>query len=156
MSVHVATISWTRQEQVFLDNRYSRSHEWRFDGGSVVRASSAPTSVPVPFSDATAIDPEEAFVATLSSYHMLWFLSIAAKRGFVVDSYLDEAEGILEMGADGRVSITRVHLRPRVRIVGVRRPDHSQFEALHHEAHDRCFIANSVKTDVRCEAVLET
>ena len=156
MSVHVATISWTRQEQVFLDNRYSRSHEWRFDGGSVVHASSAPTSAPVPLSDVTAVDPEEAFVATLSSCHMLWFLSIAAKRGFVVDSYLDEAEGILEMGADGRVSITRVYLRPRVRIVGTRRPDHSQFEALHHEAHDRCFIANSVKTDVRCEAVLET
>ncbi len=148
-----ATIQWDRQEAKFSDNRYSRGHRWSFDGGIHVPASSSPHSVPVPYSVTAAVDPEEAFVAALSSCHMLWFLSLAAKRGFVVDSYLDEAVGLMGPDAEGKVAMLEVTLRPAVAFGGVGSPGEAEVESLHHEAHSKCYIANSVKTSVRCEPV---
>jgi len=112
MTDHVATVEWTRGDQPFTDGRYDRAHDWRFDGGAVVRGSPAPTSVAAPMSDPAAIDPEEALVAATSSCHMLFFLAFAAKDGFVVDRYRDEAVGLLERDERGRTSITRITLRP--------------------------------------------
>ena len=154
MSEHHATISWERKDAPFIDQRYSRVHEWRFDGGAVVTASSSPSVVPVPMSEASAVDPEEAFVAALSSCHLLWFLSMAAKRGWVVDSYTDAALGTLGRDADGRLAMTRVVLRPVVAISGAVRPTREEFLKTHHAAHDACFIASSVKTDVVVEPQL--
>lgn len=151
MGSHVATVAWRRAEgEAFTDGRYGRTHVWKFDGGAEVAASASPGIVPLPFSSAAAVDPEEAFVAALSSCHMLFFLSLAAKRGLVVDSYEDDAVGTMETGADGRASITRVVLRPRVRYAGTA-PARTVEEELHHRAHDLCFIANSVKTAVAVE-----
>ena len=155
MAQHSAEILWQRGEQSFLDNRYSRAHLWRFDGGLEVPASSSPQVVPLPWSDASAVDPEEAFVASLSSCHMLWFLSLAAQQGFQVDRYQDQALGVMAKNAEGRLAMTEVLLRPRVCFGGERQPDAEQVHALHHRAHEACFIANSVKTEVRCEPVLE-
>src|SRR5512139_1584801 len=153
MATHNVTVSWQRGEQPFIDGRYSRAHTWSFDGGIEVPASSSPHVVPVPFSQAAAVDPEEAFVASLSSCHMLWFLSLAAGRRFRVDGYTDDAEGVMERNAAGRMAMTRVTLRPRVAFAGDRRPTRADVDALHHEAHAECFIANSVTTEVRCEPV---
>ena len=154
MSQHSADILWQRGDQDFLGNRYSRRHAIRFDGGAEWVGSSSPHVVPVPLSDPAAVDPEEAFVASLSSCHMLWFLSIAAERGFCVDRYGDRATGMMGRGATGKIMITVVTLRPDVRFSGEKLPSHEQIEEMHHLAHDQCFIANSVKTDVRCEPVL--
>ncbi|HVZ65409.1 MAG TPA: OsmC family protein [Lacunisphaera sp.] len=151
MSHYTALVRWDRGSQPFLDNRYSRAHVWRFDGDVEVPASSSPSVVPLPMSRADAVDPEEAFVASLSSCHMLWFLSIAAQRRFVVDSYEDAAEGIMEKNAAGKLAMTRVTLRPLVAFSGDNVPDATQLDALHHEAHAECFIANSVRSEVRCE-----
>ena len=151
MSTYTATIHWSRQGAVFTDQRYSRAHRWRFDGGVEVPASSSPHVVRVPLSDANAVDPEEAFIASLSSCHMLFFLSFAARDGFVVDEYVDEAVGVMEKDSGGRMAMTVVTLRPAVMFSGDRSPTQRELDALHHEAHDACFIANSVKTDVRCE-----
>ena len=153
MSDHQATILWVRGGQSFTDGRYSRGHVWRFDGGVTVPASSSPHVVPAPCSVAAAVDPEEAFVASLSSCHMLWFLSIASKRGLVVESYCDEAVGVMARNAEGRLSMTRVTLRPNIQFSADRQPRHDEVEAMHHEAHEQCFIANSVKTEVCCEGV---
>jgi organic hydroperoxide reductase OsmC/OhrA len=144
----VAAVRWHRNGAAFADNRYSRRHEWEFDGGLTVHASSSPHIVPVPMSDASAVDPEEAFVASLSSCHMLWFLSIARKRGFVVDAYRDDAVAEMGRNADGKVAMTMVTLRPVVTWVGDVLPSASDVEEMHHEAHEECFIANSVKTTV--------
>ena len=151
MSTYTASIHWSRNGAAFIDNRYSRAHRWRFDGGVEVPASSSPHVVRVPLSDPNAVDPEEAFVASLSSCHMLFFLSFAARDGFLVDEYVDEAIGIMEKNADGRMAMTVVTLRPAVTFSGDRRPAEADLDALHHEAHEACFIANSVKTEVRCE-----
>ena len=151
MSKHTARVTWERGDQAFTDNRYSRAHRWKFDGGIEVRGSSSPDVVKPPLSDPAAVDPEEAFVASLSSCHMLWFLSLAAAKKFRIDSYEDDAEGVLEKDAQGRVAITRVTLRPMVRFSGDLMPTAADTEALHHAAHERCFIANSVKSDVRVE-----
>ena len=153
MSEYSATIRWERGDQRFTDNRYSRRHSWSFDGGAQVAASSSPHVVPLPYSDAGAVDPEEAFVASLSSCHMLWFLSIAAKRGFCVDSYVDDAVGTMSKNDSGKLAITRVTLRPNVAFSGERIPTRSELETMHHQAHEECFIANSVKTDVQCQPV---
>jgi pimeloyl-ACP methyl ester carboxylesterase/organic hydroperoxide reductase OsmC/OhrA len=153
MSEYTATIRWQRGEQVFTDNRYSRTHRWRFDGGAEIPGSAAPSVVPPPRSDPAAVDPEEAFVASLSSCHMLWFLTLAAKQGFRVDSYEDQAGGVLAKDASGRMAMTRVTLRPQVRFSGDKLPSAADIDALHHEAHEKCFIANSVKTEVRIEPV---
>lgn len=148
MSEYSATVSWQRGDARFVDNRYSRAHEWRFDGGTIVPASSSPHAVPVPLSDARGVDPEEAFVAALSSCHMLWFLSIAAKRGFVVESYVDDAIGHLEKNEEGRLAMTRVSLRPAVRFSGEPVPTGDELAELHDRAHHECYIANSVRTVV--------
>lgn len=153
MAHHTAEILWTRGTQVFTDNKYSRKHRWRFDGGLEVNASSSPHVVAPPYSAVDAIDPEEAFVASLSSCHMLWFLSIAARQGFVVDEYHDAATGVMAKNDAGKLAMAEVVLRPRVTFSGARRPSGMQLEAMHHEAHEACFIANSVRTHVRCEPV---
>ena len=151
MSRYTASVEWTRGDARFTDLRYSRRHVWRFDGGAEVPGSSSPHSVPVPYSDAEAVDPEEAFVAALSSCHMLFFLSIAAKRGHRIDQYVDEAEGFLEKDADGRMSMTRVVLHPRVVFSGERPASSADIAAMHDEAHHACYIANSVRTVIGCE-----
>jgi organic hydroperoxide reductase OsmC/OhrA len=153
MSEYVARVHWERQgSQVFTDNRYSRRHVWQFDGGTSVPASSSPHSVPLPWSDASAVDPEEAFVASLSSCHMLWFLSLAAKAGWVVDDYRDDAVGVMARNADGQLAMTVVTLRPAVTFSGLKQPDAAELARLHHEAHAACYIANSVKSEVVIEA----
>jgi organic hydroperoxide reductase OsmC/OhrA len=151
MSRYTATVRWARGDAKFTDNRYSRGHAWQFDGGAVVRGSSSPHSVPLPYSDASAVDPEEAFVAAISSCHMLFFLSIAAKRGHRIDDYVDEAEGFLEQDSDGLMSMTRVILHPRIEWSRDERPSAEDIVAMHDEAHHRCYIANSVKSTIDCE-----
>lgn len=151
---HEAEVLWVRGEQDFLDGRYSRAHRWRFDGGLEVRGSSSPHVVPVPLSDASAVDPEEAFVASLASCHMLWFLSIAAKHRFRVERYRDQASGVLEPDREGKLAMTVVTLRPEVSFSGERRPTRVELERMHHEAHEECFLARSVRSDVRCEPVV--
>ena len=151
MSTYTAAVSWQRGAQPFTDNKFSRRHAWLFDGGIEVPASSSPHVVPVPLSDMNAVDPEEAFVASLSSCHMLWFLSIAARRRFCVDSYSDAAVGTMARNAAGKLAITRVLLRPKVEFSGERLPDRQEIDAMHREAHAECFIANSVTTEVVCE-----
>lgn len=153
MSAYTVTIRWTRGDQPFTDNRYSRGHTWLFDGGVEVPASSSAHSVPLPYSQPNAVDPEEAFVASLASCHMLWFLSIAAKRGFRVDSYVDDAEGVMARNDQGKFAMTRITLRPRAVFVGNPVPTTDDVDAMHHKAHAECFIANSVKSEVRCEPV---
>ena len=153
MSEYKAVISWQRDGAVFTGQKFSRAHRWAFDGGIEIPASSSPQVVPLPHSSAAAVDPEEAFVASLSSCHMLWFLSIAAGQGFVVESYRDEAKGVMGKNAEGRLAMTRVSLHPRVIFTGAQRPSASERAAMHDEAHEHCYIANSVKTDVRCEPV---
>jgi len=152
MAAYTAEISWQRGTQDFLGNRYSRKHSLRFDGGVEIPGSSSPHVVPLPMSDAHAVDPEEMFVASLSSCHLLWFLSIAAKRKFCVDSYVDAATGVMAKNAAGKMVMTVVTLRPAVQFSGAQ-PTKTQLDELHHEAHEECFIANSVKTEVRCEPV---
>ena len=154
MARYTAEVLWTREGQDFLDQRYRRRHSLRFDGGVEVPGSSSPHVVPLPYSDAAAVDPEEAFVASLASCHMLWFLSIAAGRGFRVDRYGDAAEGVMGKNADGRLAMTLVTLRPAAEFSGDRMPTADEIVAMHHAAHDACFIANSVKTEVRCEPVI--
>ena len=151
MAQYVADILWLRGEQDFLSNRYSRRHVMRFDGGVEVPGSSSPHVVPIPLSDPCAIDPEEAFVASLSSCHMLWFLSIAAKRRFCVERYADSAVGTMARNEAGKMAMTVVTLRPDVTFSGAMQPTRAQIDQMHHEAHEECFIANSVKTQVRCE-----
>jgi organic hydroperoxide reductase OsmC/OhrA len=152
MSIHVASIVWERAAgAAFKDNRYSRAHRWEFDGGAVLPASSSPAVVPLPLSDPAGVDPEEAFVASLSSCHMLWVLFFAAKGGFVVDSYRDAAEGHMEKTADGSMWMARVVLRPEIRFSGAA-PDAAALATMHDKAHHACFIANSVKTVVSVEA----
>lgn len=153
MGEYTAVIQWKRAGATFTDNRYSRKHLWRFDGGIEVPASSAPHVVPPPMSVVAAVDPEEAFVASLSSCHMLWFLSIAAKRGFVVENYHDEPIGVMARNSTGRMAMTLVTLRPAVEFSGERLPAPDDIITLHHEAHEQCFIANSVQTEVRCEPI---
>ena len=154
MSSYVTEIYWQRGEQSFIDNRYSRKHTWRFDGGIEVPASASPHVVPLPYSAEEAVDPEEAFVVSLSSCHMLWFLNLAAKLGFAVDEYSDVAVGVMDRDAAGKLAIIEVVLRPKVRFSGApgaRQPNRTEIDALHHQAHEECFIANSVRTNVRCE-----
>jgi organic hydroperoxide reductase OsmC/OhrA len=153
MAEYVAEVIWARNGQDFLDNRYSREHVLRFDGGIEVPGSSSPHVVPIPMSVAAAVDPEEAFVSSLSSCHMLWFLSVAAKRRFCVDRYVDKAIGVMEKNPDGKLAMTVVTLKPDVSFSGDKIPTREQIEKMHHEAHQECFIANSVKTEVRCEPV---
>jgi organic hydroperoxide reductase OsmC/OhrA len=148
--VYRATVLWQRGDQLFTDNRYSRGHVWRFDEGVEVAASSSPFVVPN-YSVAAAVDPEEAFVASLSSCHMLFFLLFAARAGLRVDRYEDEATGEMAKNEFGRLFVAKVTLRPRIVFSGDKRPSEAELTALHHKSHDECFIANSVKTDVVTE-----
>ena len=151
MSEYLATVTWRRQGQDFLSNRYSRVHSWQFDGGAEILASPAPQVVPAPMSAAEYVDPEEAFVASLASCHMLFFLDLAAREKFIVDEYVDEAVGVLGKNDQGRMAMTRVTLRPKVAFSGERTPSAEQLADIHHRAHEQCFIANSVTTDVDTE-----
>ncbi len=151
MSRYTATVRWNRGDQDFLSLQYSRAHEWEFDGGAVVAASSSPHVVPEPWSVRENVDPEEAFVAALSSCHMLFFLSLAAKRRFVVDAYRDTATGIMAADSAGKMAMTRVILNPTVSFSGRKLPSDEELRKLHQLAHAHCFIANSVKTEVVVE-----
>ena len=151
MSTYTATIHWSRDgAEGFAKGQYSRAHEWTFDGGAVVPASASPHIVPGPWSDEAGVDPEEAFIASLSSCHMLFFLDFARRAGFVIDSYVDEVEGVMAKRDDGRMWMSRVTLRPRIAWAG-EAPGELALADLHHKAHEACFIANSVTTDVRVE-----
>jgi organic hydroperoxide reductase OsmC/OhrA len=154
MAEHTCTVAWERGSADFVDRRYSRAHTWTFDGGAVVRGSPSPHIVPPPGSDPAAVDPEEAFVASLSSCHMLWFLDLAARRGYRIDRYVDHAVGTMGRNASAKLAMTRVVLRPAVTFGPGPQPDAGILNALHHEAHAQCFIANSVTTDVVCEPVV--
>ena len=151
MTNYTATIRWSRTaDSHFAKGQYSRAHEWAFDGGAVVAASPSPHIVPAPWSDPAGVDPEEAFVASLSSCHMLFFLDLARRDGWTVDGYVDQAEGVLEKRADGKMAMTRVTLRPTV-TWRADAPDATAIADLHHRAHEACFIANSVRTEIVVE-----
>ena len=152
--LHTAKIRWNLGEADFLARRYSRAHTWTFDGGAVVRASSSPHVVPLPMSDASAVDPEEAFVAALSSCHMLWFLDLASRADIAIASYEDATEGRMKRNAAGQLVVDVVTLRPRTRVTSARVPDAAELAALHHRAHEECFLANSVRCEIRCEPEL--
>ena len=153
MSTYAATIRWTRDPSTdFSRGQYSRAHSWEFDGGVTVPASPSPQVVPQPWSDTSAVDPEEAFVASLASCHMLFFVDLARRAGFVVDSYVDEAKGVLDKREDGKMWMSRVTMRPQVTFSGDKRPSEAEIADLHHRAHDQCFIANSVSTEVKIES----
>ena len=152
MASHTATIRWSASPgEDFAKGQYSRLHQWAFDGGAVVEASASPHIVPAPWSDAGAVDPEEAFIASLASCHMLFFLDFARRSGVVVTSYEDEADGEMAKGDNGRTRITKVTLRPRIAFEGSA-PDDAALDALHHKAHEACFIANSVTSEIVIEA----
>lgn len=155
MAKHTATITWTRGTDDFLDKRYHRAHTWQFDGGAVVPASSSPDVVPLPYSDAAAVDPEEAYVAALSSCHMLWFMDFASRAGFRLDRYADAAVGTMDRNAEGQLVVSHVQLRPVTRFDAAHAPSAEQLDDLHHRAHAACFLANSVKTQIDCAPVLE-
>jgi organic hydroperoxide reductase OsmC/OhrA len=149
MSEYQAQIAWQRQSnEPFLDLRYSRAHSWKFDGGVVVPASSAVHSVPAPYSKPENVDPEEALVAAISSCHLLTFLYVAAKSRFIVDSYEDIAVGTMAADSRGRQAITTVVLAPKVVFSGSREPNEELVKNLHHEAHEQCYIANSVRSEI--------
>jgi organic hydroperoxide reductase OsmC/OhrA len=146
---HGATVEWSGGGGDFLSGRYSRAHLWRFDGGAVVRASASPDVVPVPLSDPVGVDPEEALIASVSSCHMLWFLDFARRAGVEVLSYRDSAEGTMARDERGRVALTRIVLRPRIDFAAD--PSAAEIARLHHLAHENCFIANSLRTEVVVE-----
>ena len=150
-----ATVKWQRAaDATFTDQRYSRAHSWSFDGGITVPGSSSPHSVRLPYSVAEAIDPEEALVAALSSCHMLTFLYVAAKQGYVVDAYVDEAIGVMTKNEHGKFWVSKVTLHPAITFSGDKRPTAEALEHLHHLAHEECYIANSVKSEVAVEGTM--
>jgi organic hydroperoxide reductase OsmC/OhrA len=148
MSDHKATIHWRRETADFKYENYNRDHDWDFDGGLQVRASAAPAYL----GSAACVDPEEAFVASVSSCHMLTFLAIAAKKHFTVDEYHDDAIGFMEKNADGRLAITRATLQPQIKFGGDKIPTEDEIAQMHEQSHLACFIANSVKTEVTVKA----
>ncbi|PYJ11569.1 MAG: osmotically inducible protein OsmC [Verrucomicrobia bacterium] len=147
MSEHKVSLTWKRGDKPFEYQKYSRDHTWKFNGGHEMQASAAPAYLGNP----QLVDPEEAFVASLSSCQMLTFLAIAAKKKFVLDEYHDEATGYMEKNADGKLAITRVTLKLRLRFSGEKQPTAQEIEEMNHGAHEQCFIANSVKTEVKVE-----
>lgn len=148
MSEHKATITWTRTGPDFLKGRYSREHTWQFDGGLTVPASPSPSVVPTPWSNPAHVDPEEAFVASISSCHMLTFLFLASRQGFQVDRYQDDAVGVMTKNERGVPWVSAVTLHPRITYGGDRLPTPEDEARLHHLAHEQCFIANSIRTAV--------
>jgi organic hydroperoxide reductase OsmC/OhrA len=152
LSTYTATIRWSRDgAEGFAKGQYSRAHTWAFDGGAVVPASPSPHIVPAPWNDPKGVDPEEAFVASLSSCHMLTFLAVACKKKFVLDEYADDAVGHMEKNENGKLAITRVELHPKIKFSGEKQPTEQELDEMHHFAHTECFIANSVKTKVTVE-----
>ena len=150
MAEHRATIEWTAAVAPadFARGRYSREHRWTFDGGVVVEASASPSVVPAPWSNPSGVDPEEAYVAAISSCHMLTFLFAASKAGFTVAHYRDEAIGVMTKTPQGVAWVSRVTLAPRITYAGDKQPTADDVARLHHAAHEGCFIANSVKTEI--------
>lgn len=151
MSEHTASVRWVHQRGDFLKGTYSREHTWTFDGGTVIAASPAPSSVAVPYSNPANVDPEEAFVAAISSCHMLTYLYLACRCGFEVASYADDAVGFMSKNARGRLWMSSVILKPKIVYGGEKRPSLEEENQLHHSAHEECYIANSVKTEIRLE-----
>ena len=147
MHLHTAKVHWTRDGNALPDGKYCSAHEWTFDGGARVPASSSPDIMPPPGSDPAGVDPEEALVAAASSCHMLFFLHFAHRDGFAVESYLDEAEGVMEKNGDGRMAITAIRLKPRIAWAGDA-PGADAEAALHEKSHKACFIANSIRATV--------
>jgi organic hydroperoxide reductase OsmC/OhrA len=148
MSEHHACLRWTRTSSDFAYDNYNRAHEVRFkDGDIVLPASSAPQFL----GDHDRVDPEEAFVASCASCHMLSFLAICARKRLAVDAYEDDAVGYLEQGASGKFWIARVTLKPRVRFATGMIVDAAALAQIHHQSHEECFIANSVKTQIIVE-----
>jgi organic hydroperoxide reductase OsmC/OhrA len=152
MQQYQAKIHLQRGDQVFIDNLYSRAHDWQFDGGLTVPASSSPLSVALPMSVADNVDPEEALVAAASSCHMLFFLWLAAKQGFTVDLYTDLAIGFMEKDQRGKISITRITLRPKIVFSGATQPNPEEIATMHHRSHEDCYIANSLRAEILIEA----
>jgi organic hydroperoxide reductase OsmC/OhrA len=150
MSTYSAVVAWNRRDAAFVDGKYSRGHSWAFDGGVTVPASSSPHVVALPMSVEAAVDPEEAFVAALASCHMLFFLSLAAKRGLVVDRYEDRASGTMARNSAGKLAMTEVVLRPKATFGG-RPATAEELEELHHRAHEECYLASSVTTRISVE-----
>ncbi len=148
MSTHTAAICWERDASPFTDNRYSRAHEWRFDGGLVVPGSPDPNVIKPPMSRIDAVDPEEALVASVSACHMLFFLALAAKHGFVVDAYTDQPEGRMTRNEHNKLYISAITLNPNLTFSGTKQPTPHDIERLHHRAHAECYIANSIRADV--------
>lgn len=148
MSKHIAIIKWRRTDPEFLKAKYSREHTWTFDGGFTMPASPSPSVVPTPWSNPAHVDPEEAFVASISSCHMLTYLFLASRQGFVIDDYEDEAVGVMSKNDKGVPWISAVTLRPKIVYSGEKLPTQAEKDDLHHHAHEQCFIANSIKTIV--------
>jgi len=148
MSEYKATVSWKRTSPDFLKGKYSREHTWSFDGGAQVEASSSPSVVPLPYSNAACVDPEEAFVASIASCHMLTWLYLASREGFEIESYEDKAIGIMTKGGNGTPWVSSVTLHPQIIFSGDKRPSAEEIDRLHHQAHEQCYIANSVKTEI--------
>jgi organic hydroperoxide reductase OsmC/OhrA len=148
MSEHKAIINWKRTSAEFLSGKYSREHTWSFDGGATIAASPSPSVVPSPYSNPACVDPEEAFVASISSCHMLTYLYLAGRQGFQVDSYQDEAVGVMTKNEKGVSWVSSVTLHPNISYSGDKLPTPVDEEHLHHAAHEQCFIANSIKTEV--------
>lgn len=155
MSQHLATIHWTRRGPDFLRGQYSREHTWSFDAGVTIAASPSPSVVPTPWSNPANVDPEEAFVASVSSCHMLTFLWLASKEGFVADSYHDASVGVMTKNEKGIPWVSTITLRPAIAWSGAKVPSEADLQRLHHEAHEQCFIANSIKTEVLVEPPLD-
>jgi organic hydroperoxide reductase OsmC/OhrA len=155
MSTYTSEVYWEGNDQAFTDKRFSRKHVWRFDGGIEVPGSASPHVLSLPLTVNEAVDPEEPFVVSLSSCHMLWFLSLPAQRGFVVDSHKDKATGWMEKNAAGKLAMTKVVLYPAAKFSRTKLPSRAEVEELHHQAHEECLIASSVRTDVRCEPIFE-
>lgn len=149
---HTATIRWkNNQGPGFLARRYSREHTLHFDGGAVIPGSPSPHIVPAPWSNPASVDPEEAFIAAVAACHMLWFLHVACDAGFLIETYDDNAEGLMTKNDHGSLWISQIILRPQITWGGEKQPSPDDITHLHHLAHDQCFIANSIKTDVRVE-----
>lgn len=146
---HTAKIIWKKaKEEPFTDNQYSRQHLWKFDGGTALVASSSPQVVPLPYSVENAVDPEEAFVAALSSCHMLFFLSIAASKGYVVEEYFDSPIGTMTKNEDGTMMMASVELQPEIKFAKNIMLTRSEIDMIHHLAHEKCFLAKSVKSNI--------
>ncbi len=156
MSAHSLVLSWSRGAEVFTDRRYSRKHTVEFDGGFSVAYSSSPSVVRVPLSDPSAVDPEESLIAALSSCHMLWFLDLTARAGFCVDSYRDVALGEMAKNEAGKLFVAHITLQPEVVFSGDKLPDEAAYQALHHAAHEECFIAHSLRSEIAINAVMKT